>query len=106
MTGISYYKYDNCYKAKQIEDNLPLNTFLTSNFNIENVSSVSECANKSLLQSVDKGGAAQYFLMSDLCNNTQKSNCYIPKKNIGSTFTWYLVQNCPYYKNIEIPKIF
>ena len=27
-------------------------------------------------------------------------------KNIGSTFTWYLVQNCPYYKNIEISGIY
>ena len=80
MTGITYYNYDNCYKATEITNDNCLNTFLTNNFNIENVSSVSECGNKSLLQS------AQYFLMSDLCNNTQKSNCYIPKKELASTF--------------------
>lgn len=78
MTGIRYYNYDNCYKATEIINDNCLNTFLRNNFDIQTVKLASECGNESIKKS------AEYFLMSDLCNNTQRSNCYIPK-NIGST---------------------
>ena len=68
--NFNYFKYDSCYKSN-IDNDVSLNTYLETNFTIEKIVNAKECQEKAVSQD------SQFFVLSDLSNNT--SNCYIPK---------------------------
>lgn len=77
MTNIDYFKFNNCYRT--IESSF--NEYKDTVFDIHQVENVAMCENLAL----DK--KTQFFLLSDFCNNTLLSNCYIPNVIVPDTFT-------------------
>lgn len=78
MTTINYFTYENCYRG--ILSEASFNEYKDSKFDIYPIKHVEECDNLAV------DAKTQFFFISDLCNNTMSSNCYIPKVITGDYF--------------------
>tara|TARA_Y100000591_G_C21833209_1_gene700893 strand:- start:95 stop:1036 length:942 start_codon:yes stop_codon:yes gene_type:complete len=77
MTSIDYFTFNNCYRVTDPS----FDNYKDEIFQIYSVESADTCENLAL----DK--ETQFFLLSDFCNNTLLSNCYIPNVIVPDTFT-------------------
>ena len=71
MTTINYFTYENCYRG--ILSEASFNEYKNSTFDIYEIENVANCENLAV------DAKTQFFFISDFCNNTMSSNCYIPK---------------------------
>lgn len=77
MQITDYFTYENCYEG--IQQEASFNEYKESAFQIYTIDSVEDCQNYAL------EAKTQFFLISDLCNNDQTSQCYIPKVNTNNS---------------------
>jgi hypothetical protein len=82
---IHYFEFDNCYSALSENQNFSNDTqfknFLESSFNIYDIDKARECESLAIMKK------SQFYLLSDLCNNTLTTNCYIPRIESSNKFS-------------------
>jgi hypothetical protein len=95
MTSIDHFTFDKCY---QVTDS-SFDDYKHELFEIHRIETADECENLAI------NAQTQFFFVSDFCNNTLKSNCYIPKVIVKDFFTDTLENIFQPFNNI-LNKIF